>query len=151
MADCPRHPGVPATDLCVVCGESVCGQCAYVRSDQQVACPGCRARLPRVETVSASPEPRVSRKATPVSGQPVRVGAAPKPKKSALAVVSLVCSCFGCFCTPVWVVGLVLGFVVLQRVADGRLPSTNRGMALWALAGNTAAGALNLWVMLQGK
>ncbi len=149
MADCPRHPGVPATDLCVVCGESVCGQCGYVREDQQVACPSCRGRLPRVATVSASPDPRVSRKATPVPGEPVKVGAA--PKRSGLAVVALICACFGCFCTPVWVVGLVLGFMVLQRVADGRLPKTNRGMALWAVMGNTAAGALNLWVMLHDK
>lgn len=44
MAQCPRHPGSVATDMCVECGEMVCGQCAWVTPDRRVFCPNCKAR-----------------------------------------------------------------------------------------------------------
>ena len=40
---CPRHPGVPSTDLCVECGDFVCGQCGVVLADRRVLCTNCSA------------------------------------------------------------------------------------------------------------
>ena len=68
MTNCPRHPDMPSTDLCVECGDYVCGQCGTVLADRRVLCPSC------AERVGVAPPPPVE------SVAPASWEAPPRPK-----------------------------------------------------------------------
>lgn len=57
IVKCARHPGRPAVARCIVCGESVCGECARVIDGSYY----CARDEPSAGAESATPRPRGGR------------------------------------------------------------------------------------------
>jgi len=131
MSHCPKHPDAVATDLCVECGEFVCGQCAFVTSDQRVFCPACQHKAalsppprpaPRsVPRSTPAPPPRPSRpRVAPPAPAPYSGRAATKNSKAAIASLILPFACF-CYGAPF---GLALALRENALIKKGRSSSS---------------------------
>ncbi|MGC4120018.1 MAG: hypothetical protein QM765_36650 [Myxococcales bacterium] len=126
---CPRHPGFPTTDLCVGCGDFVCGQCAHVTGDRRVYCPRCLAELPAEDATSApAPPPAAPPPAKPpAERRPVPLLPAveiPSPlwrivRENPISVLVMVLGLVGFGCTPVAVGGAVVGFNEVRKNVTG--------------------------------
>jgi hypothetical protein len=158
MTTCPRHPDIPSTDLCVECGDYVCGQCATVLADRRVLCPTCNDRIgaaappPRPdapETWEAPPPPKPKMgfpKYEVVDGGRARKptvdwgAAAQKAKPSGRATAAMVLGLLSCACPAAALFSLVLGIQELNAIKAGKAPAAGKtqatvGVALGALMG----------------
>ncbi len=139
MAHCPRHPGSLATDLCVECGECVCGQCAWVTPDRRVFCPACRARA---RLGPPAPEPGQGQGQAPRTLPAARSRPGPRPRaaaqqqwsptaitgpkaaaKNSKAVIGSLILPFVC-CIYGAVVGLILAIRERKLIQEGRSTSS---------------------------
>lgn len=156
---CPRHPTTPATDLCVECGDYVCGQCAIVLADRRVVCPVCR-NLVESELAKAGVVAPATGEA-PVVAEPVDAPAAVVAQAPAVepvlarkvggkAIASIVLGIFSCTpaCLPLPIVGLVLGLSELKAIAAGHASPSGRVPAIIGVGLNGLGGLWQVLVIL---
>jgi hypothetical protein len=165
MTNCPRHPDIPSTDLCVECGDYVCGQCATVLADRRVLCPNCNERigdaLPFLtssapETWEAPPpKPRMGYpKYEVVDGGRARKpavdwgGAAQKSKPSGRATAAMVLGLLSCGCPAAAIFSLVLGIQELNAIKAGKAPAAGKTQAIVGVALGALMGIfMVLWII----
>ncbi|HEY3447123.1 MAG TPA: DUF4190 domain-containing protein [Myxococcales bacterium] len=160
MAQCSRHPEALATDLCVECGDCVCGQCAWVMPDRTVYCPNCKDRPGR------TPPPPVEEEARPLETVPVARPPKPKPAavrpwsptvvpavrpqmKNSKAAIAAVVLPFAC-CTYGAIIGLILAIRERKLVREGKSGSSMAlvSAGIWI---NAIALALTFLMLLIPK
>jgi hypothetical protein len=145
MTNCPRHPDIPSTDLCVECGDFVCGQCATVLADRRVLCPSCNERIgalppPPAESAPASweapqkPKPRMGYpKYEAIEGGRSRKAdwnsAAQLAKPSGRATAAMTLGLVGCACFPAGLIAIVLGLQELTAIKQGKAPHAGKTQA----------------------
>lgn len=149
MPTCPRHPDVPSTDLCVDCGDFVCGQCAYVLEDRRVLCPACQAKAGIPNPPARSERPAVRRFEPKPVPRPASTGAgamaSPSSPVTKPLLAALLLPILGCGCVPLPIVGMWLAFREIKKIDAGEATSS-RSVAHVAIALNGLA--LLWWVFI---
>jgi len=133
MSTCPRHPGCVATDLCVECGEAVCGQCATVLGDQRVFCPDCGVKagvapvvhFERREDQRPAEEAKPRFHSIPGGRRPEALG-----RRSGRAFAVFILPLVSCLCFPLAVVGLLMGTAELRAIKAGKAPAAGKSYAM---------------------
>jgi hypothetical protein len=136
MSDCPRHPACVATDLCVECGDAVCGQCATVLADQRVFCPDCGVKAGAASKAPVVHFERREEQRPPEEAKPrfrsIPGGRRPEAlgRRSSRAFAVFIIPLLSCVCFPLAVVGLLMGTAELRAIKAGKAPAAGRSYAM---------------------
>ena len=154
MQNCPRHPTIPSTDLCVECGDFVCGQCATVLADRRVLCPNCNERLGAFTPSPPPPEPEAPKASHPTfeaidGGRARKRGAAvDQYKPSGRATAAMILGLLSCACFPAAILAIVLGLQELSAIKEGRAPRVGKTQATVGIALGCVTGFLFvIWII----